>query len=144
MVSGGTTVTLGVDIDNQIWLDAANLPRDQVRRGEQLAATLLWRGQRQINTPYTVFMHFVGPDGQIVNQIDSEPPQPTTSWPVSTTIAVPYWLDIPVDAAPGMYQLLVGLYPTGQPDGRLPVVDVGQTSADNNSRILIKEITVQP
>ena len=98
MVSGGTTVTLGVNIDNQIWLDAANLPRDQVRRGEQLDATLLWRGQRRINTPYTVFIHFVGPDGQIVNQIDSEPPQPTTSWPVSATINVPYLLDIPLDA----------------------------------------------
>ena len=59
-VSGGTTVTLGVNIDNQIWLDAANLPRDQVRRGEQLDATLLWRGQRRLDTPYTVFVHLVG------------------------------------------------------------------------------------
>jgi tRNA A-37 threonylcarbamoyl transferase component Bud32 len=143
-VSGGTTVTLGVNIDNQIWLDAANLPRDQVKRGEQLDATLLWRGQRRINTPYTVFIHFVGPNGQIFNQIDSEPPQPTTSWPISTTISVPYMLDVPLDAPPGVYQLLVGLYPTGQPDGRLPVSDVGKTSADNNNRILIKEITVQP
>jgi tRNA A-37 threonylcarbamoyl transferase component Bud32 len=143
-VSGGTTVTLGVNIDNQIWLDAANLPRDQVKRGEQLDATLLWRGQRRINTPYTEFIHFVGPNGQIFNQIDSEPPQPTTSWPISTTISVPYMLDVPLDAPPGVYQLLVGLYPTGQPDGRLPVSDVGKTSADNNNRILIKEITVQP
>jgi hypothetical protein len=143
-VSGGTTVTLGVNIDNQIWLDAANLPRDQVRRGEQLDATLLWRGQRRLDTPYTVFVHLVGPDGRIVNQIDSEPPQPTTSWPVSATIDVPYLLDIPLDALPGVYQLLVGLYPTGQPDGRLPISDVGQTSADNNNRILVKEIIVQP
>lgn len=143
-VSGGTTVTLGVNIDNQIWLDAANLPRDQVKRGEQLDVTLLWRGQRRINTPYTVFVHFVGPNGRIVTQIDSEPPQPTTSWPVSMTISDPYALEIPLDAVPGVYQLRVGLYPTGQPNDRLPVSDVGKTSADNNSRILIKEITVQP
>jgi eukaryotic-like serine/threonine-protein kinase len=144
MVSGGTTVTLGVNIDNQILLDAANLPRDQVKRGEQLDATLLWRGQKPIKTPYTVFIHFVGPDGKIVTQIDSEPPQPTTSWPVSATISVPYLLDIPQNVPPGVYQLLVGLYPTGQPEGRLPVVDAGKTTADNNNRILIKEITVQP
>ncbi len=143
-VSGGTTVTLGVNIDNQIWLDAANLPRDQVKRGEQLDVTLLWRGQRRINTPYTVFVHFVGPNGRIVTQIDSEPPQPTTSWPVSMTISDPYALEIPLDAAPGVYQLRVGLYPTGQPNDRLPISDAGKTSADNNSRILIKEITVQP
>ena len=89
-------------------------------------------------------MHFVGPDGRIVTQVDSEPPQPTTSWPVSVTIGAPYSLDIPLDAAPGLYQLLVGLYPTGQPDGRLPISDVGQTSVDNNNRILIKDIIVQP
>ena len=143
-VSGGTTVTLGVNIDNQIWLDGANLPRDQVKRGEQLEVNLLWRGQQQITTPYTVFLHFVGPTGRIVTQIDSEPPQPTTSWPVSTTINDPYALEIPLEAVPGVYELLVGLYPTGQPDDRLPISDVGKTSADNNNRILIKEITVQP
>lgn len=143
-VSGGTTVTLGVDIDNQIWLDAANLPRDQVKRGDQLAATLQWRGQQQIKTPYTVFLHFVGPDGRIVTQIDSEPPQPTTSWPVGVTISDPYLLNIPPEAAPGVYQLLVGLYPTGRPNDRLPITNAGKTSADNNNRILVKEIVVQP
>ena len=60
------------------------------------------------------------------------------------TISDPYALEIPLDAAPGVYQLRVGLYPTGQPNDRLPISDAGKTSADNNSRILIKEITAQP
>jgi hypothetical protein len=38
----------------------------------------------------------------------------------------------------------VGLYPTGAPSDRLPVVDPGKTTADDNNRILIKEIVVQP
>ncbi|NTU62342.1 MAG: protein kinase [Chloroflexi bacterium] len=143
-VSGGTTVTLGVNLADLISLDAANLPLDQVQPGEGLEATLLWRAQSRIRTPYTVFLHFVDPNGNIATQIDQEPTLPTTSWPISVTIDDPYTLMIPVGAVPGTYQLRVGLYPTGDPTNRLPVVDAGQTSADVNNRILIKEIVVQP
>ncbi len=143
-VSGGTTVTLGVNLADLITLDAANLPLDQVKPGEDLNVTLLWEAQRHIKTPYTVFLHFVDANGRIVTQIDREPQLPTPSWPISTTIADPYVLAIPLNATPGTYELRVGLYPTGDPTHRLPVVDVGKTSADNNDRILIKEIVVQP
>lgn len=143
-VSGGTTVTLGVNLDDLISLDAANLPLDQVRPGEELEATLLWHGQQHINTPYTVFLHFVDANGNIVAQIDREPLLPTPSWPISVTIDDPYTLVIPPGTVSGIYRLLVGLYPTGDPFNRLPVKDVGKTTADNNDRILIKEIIVQP
>ena len=143
-VSGGTTVTLGVNLSDLISLDAANVPSDQVQRGSSLEATLLWHAQRTINTPYTVFIHFVGPDGQIKAQIDREPIQPTTSWPISVTITDPYSLVIPTNAPLGVYQLRVGLYPTGDPGHRLPVTDAGKASVDNNDRILIKEIVVVP
>ena len=143
-VSGGTTVTLGVNLADLISLDAANLPLDQVQPGEGLDATLLWRAQSRIRTPYTVFLHFVDPNGNIATQIDQEPALPTTSWPISVTIDDPYTLVIPLGAVPGTYQLRVGLYPTGDPINRLPVVDAGQTSADVNNRIFIKEIIVRP
>jgi hypothetical protein len=137
-------VTLGVNLDDLITLDAANLPLDQVRPGEELEATLLWHGQQRINTPYTVFLHFVDANGNIVTQVDREPSLPTPSWPISVTIDDPYVLRIPPGTVPGIYRLLVGLYPTGDPFNRLPVTDVGKTTADNNDRILIKEIIVQP
>jgi serine/threonine-protein kinase len=143
-VSGGTTVTLGVNLADLISLDAANLPLDQVRPGEEVDVTLLWQAQRRIPTPYTVFLHLVDATGRIVTQIDQEPALPTTSWPISMTIDDPYVLAIPFGAVPGTYQLLVGLYPTGDPANRLPVVDAGKTSADIDNRILIKEISVRP
>jgi serine/threonine-protein kinase len=143
-VSGGTTVTLGVNLADLVLLEAANLPLDQVRPGEDLNINLLWQAQRRIPTPYTVFLHLVDANGRIVTQIDREPALPTTSWPISMTIDDPYALTIPLEAVPGSYQLLVGLYPTGDPINRLPVVDAGKTSADNNNRILIKEISVRP
>lgn len=143
-VSGGTTVTLGVNLADLISLDAATLPQDQVRPGDELKATLLWRAQSRIRTPYTVFLHFVDDSGRIATQVDQEPFRPTTSWPISVTIEDPYTLVIPLNIAPGTYQLLAGLYPTGDPINRLTVVDTGQTSADENDRILLKEIVVQP
>jgi serine/threonine-protein kinase len=143
-VSGGTTVTLGVNLGDLIALDAANLPLDQIKPGEELNATLLWRAQNRIGTPYTVFLHLVDDENRIGAQIDREPLLPTTSWPISVTIDDPYMLAIPLGTAPGIYQLLVGLYPTGDPFNRLSVVDAGKTTADNNDRILIKEIIVQP
>ncbi len=143
-VSGGTTVTLGVNLADLISLDAANLPLDQVRPGEELDVTLLWQAQRRIPTPYTVFLHLVDANGRIVTQLDREPALPTTSWPISMTIDDPYVLAVPAEAVPATYQLLAGLYPTGDPADRLSVVDAGQTSADDNNRILIKEISVRP
>lgn len=143
-VSGGTTITLQVNFASLIELDSANLPIDQFKPGDTLNVTLFWHAIHAIPTPYTVFIHLIGPNG-LIQQIDTEPgggSNPTTGWPVNALIADPYSLQIPATAPKGEYQLRVGLYPTGQPVSRLPVVDPGKTTADNNS-ILIKMINVQ-
>jgi serine/threonine-protein kinase len=143
-VSAGTTLTLQVDFAHLITLESANLPIDLVRPGEVLNVTFWWRAQHPIPTPYTVFVHLIGPTG-LVQQIDSEPgggSNPTTNWPVNLPIADAYVMQVPANAPKGEYQLRVGLYPSGQATNRLPVVDVGKTSMDQDS-VLIKMITVQ-
>ncbi len=143
-VSGGTTLTLQVNFANLIQLDSANLPTDQLKRGDTLNVTLFWHALHSIPTPYTVFVHLIGPSG-LTQQIDTEPgggSNPTTRWPVNVLIVDQYALQIPATAPKGEYQLRVGLYPSGQPFSRLPVQDAGKTTADNNS-ILIKTISVQ-
>lgn len=145
-VSGGTTVTLQVNLADQIWLDAANVNNDQVQRGGLINLTLLWRGQRRINTPYTVFVHLIDPNGHLVQQIDTEPgagTAPTPSWTPGITVTDRYALEVPANIPPGVYQLRVGMYPTGQPLNRVPVVDPGKTTVDSNS-ILIKPMTILP
>jgi serine/threonine-protein kinase len=143
-VSGGTTLTLKSNLSDLILLDVVQLPLDQVQRGQNLSATLYWQAMRRIQTPYTIFLHFVDPDGRVATQIDSEPPVPTTAWPISVSMSSPYELFIPPDLEPGLYQLLVGLYPTGAPNDRLPVAEPGKTSADEFNRIWIRNITVRP
>jgi len=107
---------------------------------------LLWRGQRRINTPYTVFVHLIDPNGHLVQQIDTEPgagTAPTPSWTPGITVTDRYALEVPANIPPGVYQLRAGMYPTGQPLNRVPVVDPGRTTVDSNS-ILIKPITILP
>lgn len=145
-VSGGTTLTLQVNLSDLISLDAANLPVDQVQRGALIDLTLFWRALRRINTPYAVFVHLLNADGQLVQQIDTEPgagTAPTPGWTPGITVTDRYAMEVPIGLPPGEYQLRVGLYPTGQPLNRLPVADPGQAEVDANS-ILIRRITVLP
>lgn len=145
-VSGGTTLTLQVNLSDLISLDAANLPVDQVQRGALIDLTLFWRALRRINTPYAVFVHLINADGQLVQQIDTEPgagTAPTPGWTPGITVTDRYAMEVPVHLPPGDYQLRVGLYPIGQPLNRLPVADPGQAEVEANS-ILIRRIVVLP
>ena len=145
-VSGGTTLTLQVNLSNQIWLDAANLPLDQIKRGGAINLTLFWRAQKRLTTPYVVFIHLLGPGNNLVQQKDTEPgngASPTTAWSPNAVVADSYVLNVPQNVQPGEYTLRVGLYPSGLPATRLAVTDPGKTTVDSNS-ILIKTVTILP
>lgn len=142
-VSGGITLTLEVEFDNQIHLDNVLLPEERIRRGESLEVTYLWRATRTPDTPYIRFIHFVDADGAIETQNDSEPLPPTTSWARNQIYPDRFFLPIPANTPPGEYQLYIGLYPVGRPQERLTVVDPGQTEV-NSDRVLVKMITVLP
>jgi serine/threonine-protein kinase len=145
-VSGGTTLTLKVDLANLIWLDAADLPRDQIRRGQMIDLTLFWRAQKKINTPYAVFVHLLDNEDNLVQQIDTEPgagTAPTPSWTPGITVTDRYEMEVPGNLPPGEYQLRVGLDPAGRPLDRLAVADPGEAEVENDS-ILIRRITLLP
>jgi serine/threonine-protein kinase len=144
-VSSGSVMPLDVNLGNIITLESADLPSDTLRPGESVELTLHWKSRvNNIEQPYKVFVHLLGPTGKLVTQMDREPQDgrsPTTTWTSDTTVQDRYALEIPRDAARGMYQLRVGMYPANNPSTRLPVIDPGRTTADSNS-ILIKELTI--
>jgi beta-lactam-binding protein with PASTA domain len=146
-VSSGSVMPLDVNLGNIITLESADLPSDTLRPGESVELTLHWKSRvNNIEQPYKVFVHLLGPTGKLVTQMDREPQDgrsPTTTWTSDTTVQDRYALEIPRDAARGMYQLRVGMYPANNPSTRLPVIDPGRTTADSNS-ILIKELTIAP
>jgi len=62
----------------------------------------------------TVFVHVVRPDGRHIGA-DFEPDLPTTQWPRDRFVREgPFLISVPEDAAPGRYQIWVGMF---SPDG---------------------------
>ncbi|NOZ05930.1 MAG: glycosyl transferase, partial [Chloroflexi bacterium] len=85
--------------------------------------TLYWQAVQGVDKDYTVFVHLVGPDGQIWAQHDAPPGGgffPTSFWQSGDTVADTHELTLPADAPAGTYRLLAGLYDPGS-GARLPV-----------------------
>lgn len=105
--------------------------------GQTLALSLFWQAEKQASRPYTVFIHLVDNNGQIIAQQDNWPVQgswPPTCWQKGQPIQDTYQLTIPPETPPGTYQLYVGMYdsqngarlttPTGQDAITLPPLTV--------------------
>ena len=100
--------------------------------GDAINLRLHWRAQEFIQTDYTTFIHVVGPDGQLVTQADRRPLNgfiPTSYWPPRQTISDDYTVQLPADAAPGDYRVLVGWYDLATLQ-RLPITRDGASLGD--------------
>jgi hypothetical protein len=107
--------------------------------GETLAVTLYWASAGPLPVDYTVFVHLVDPDGQIVVQADSPPRAgryPTTAWGANERFPDPHTLALPADLPPGPYTLVVGLYDP-QSGARLPL-EVGSDSVRLEQPVTIR------
>lgn len=94
-----------------------------VARGQSLALDLFWRGERELRDEYTVFVHLVDANGQVVADADAPPSSglyPTNRWRANEIVRDRHVLKIPSDLAPGNYSLAIGMYlpATG---ARLPI-----------------------
>ena len=113
--------------------------------GASIQLKLLWRALARPDKDYTVFVHLLDSDGNLVAGNDSQPlagTYPTTIWSPNEQILDTRRLSIPGNLPPGQYQLAIGLY--YQPTGRrlsLHLPDGG--TVPNGRFILGQEITIQ-
>lgn len=142
-VSAGTRIEIGANFANWVMLDAVDLPQRAFRAGEMVVATLEWRSLQRVDQPLVIFVHLIGPNGQLIAQRDAEPNPPIPAWQPGQIVRDSLALPIPGGAPPGTYQLRTGLYPSGNPAARVVVLTPGSSSAVNNS-VLISELTVGP
>jgi hypothetical protein len=127
--------TRQANFGNQILLLGADLGPEPVQPGGTLRVTLYWQALVEMDIPYTVFVHLLGPDEEVLVGRDSEPvsgTRPTTGWVPGEYVADPHDLSIPANLAPGEYVIEVGLYDAGAPGlPRLPVIgEEGQVETD--------------
>ncbi len=102
--------------DTAIFIGASNEITRTVKIGETRQFVTTWRAVDPIAYPRRIFVHLVNPQtGQIIAQHDGLD-SPTKYWQPNDYISQVHTLSIPADAAPGTYELRVGLYnpETGQ------------------------------
>jgi hypothetical protein len=119
----------------RILLVGADLDPQQVGSGGVLRVTLYWQALSEMDVPYTVFLHLLGPDGRVLVGDDREPvggTRPTIGWVPGEYITDPHDLVIPPETPPGEYVIEVGLYDAGALGfPRLPIMAGGvQSEAD--------------
>jgi len=133
----------GINFDNQVVLLNAQPARTELRPNETLDVQLEWQGRRPWNADYTVFVHLLGPDGQVHGQVDQWPLEGTLAtrdWQAGRILDDVYHVTVPGDAPTGEYQIEVGWYLLATLR-RLPVVDASGRPMDD--RVLIGTVMVR-
>jgi hypothetical protein len=123
-------IELDVVFGQQARLVGLDLPQTQVKAGETLPLTLYWQAVAPLERNWTVFVHLVNSEGEIVSQQDQMPGQgqfPTMGWTPSEYLVDGYNLPIPAQTLPGdeAYKLRIGLYDAND-SSRLPVTEAGE------------------
>jgi hypothetical protein len=115
-------VPLDADFDGRIRLLGYTLNCGS--EGSGCNVRLYWQAMAGQDVDYTVFVHLVGEDGQVVSQHDGMPDggfYPTSVWELGEVVVDEHQIDLPEDMPPGDYRLLVGLYRL-ETDERLPLL----------------------
>ncbi len=97
---------------NGLELLEATLPA-QSKPGEAIIVHLAWRATQTLPQDYTLFLHLVGANGQLIAGNDSPPARgslPTTRWRAGQVVKYNAPLILPPDAPPGNYTLSLGWY----------------------------------
>ncbi|GIK42044.1 MAG: hypothetical protein BroJett011_58770 [Chloroflexota bacterium] len=126
-------IPLEVNFSDQAKLVGLDLPQTRVKVGAFLPLTLYWQALAPFDRSWTVFVHLLDEQGQIVSQQDQIPGAgqfPTTSWLAKEYLVDSYNLLIPAGTPPGqeVYRLEIGLYDV---NGRLPITKSGQIVGDH-------------
>ncbi len=132
-------------LDNQIELTGYDLRAAHMRPGETLSLTLYWHAERKPASDYTVFVHLLDQEGQIVSQADGVPRSgayPTSWWASGEDIVDVHHVSVPTQAGTGQHTLVVGLYDPETGDRLLPVED--ECDKNNNGAVWLQEVTVAP
>jgi hypothetical protein len=136
-----------VSFGDVVQLQGFDLSPETVAPGDTLSLILRWKTLDPPHANLRVFVHLIDPNRAdsaegIIAQADSAPRQgtyPFWIWQPDEAVTDTMLLTTPLDASPGQYLLLVGLYDAGT-DQRLPIIGAIDFGAN---RLLLATITVR-
>jgi 4-amino-4-deoxy-L-arabinose transferase-like glycosyltransferase len=124
-LSADVAYPVGARIGDAITLVGYDVSAEEVRPGESLTVTLVWRAEAVPEGDYTVFVHLMDEEGALVAQ-DDHPPLDnqyrTTFWAPGDVVRDAYHLALNPDQPPCTCTLLVGMY-DAEADVRVPAFD---------------------
>src|SRR5262249_17894373 len=110
-----------------------DLPSARAIAGDSLPVTLYWKAQAPVRVNLRVFIHLIGPDGQLWGQSDKWNPAdfPTSRWPLDHYVRDEHNAQLRPDAPAGQYEVIAGLW-DGDTNQRMRVLDANgaPTAAD--------------
>jgi hypothetical protein len=121
----------------------ATLVGYQVEGTRNLHLVLYWRADKPIEKDFTIFTHVTDTRDHVVAQHDGVPAfgtDPTTAWQSGELVVDVH--DIQVDAPPGTYSLLVGMYDPNSL-ARVPAFDAHGTHLLND-QVGLTQVTIAP
>jgi hypothetical protein len=103
------------------------------RPGDWVAISAEWEVRNQPAKPLTATLQLLNADDQNVAQWDGQPfgdALPTTDWTPGSTLLEPLLVQIPADAGPGPFRLMIALYDHSTPDLARETIELpnGQTA----------------
>ncbi|MCS6910744.1 MAG: glycosyltransferase family 39 protein [Anaerolineales bacterium] len=104
---------LRVEFERGLQLTGYRFVNPEPRAGDSLRLTLFWEAREPLAEAYTVFVHFVAPDGFYIAGADGVPrngKRPTFTWAAGETVIDPRLIPLPTDLPPGEYFVEVGWY----------------------------------
>ncbi len=111
-----------------------------------LPLTLYWQGLAEMEEDYTVFVHVLDEEGNLLGQDDRQPCNgryPTSVWEEGRIIEDKHYVDVAGGLPPGphLLRIVVGMYllETMQ---RLPVLDADGTAARHDEIVILHDLRV--
>jgi hypothetical protein len=137
-----SSLPLPLDFEAPIRLEGFEISNSKVKPGGTIILLLYWRAMGRIGKDYTVFVHLVGEDGQMIEGYDGAPrdgKERTSRWFASQFTPDARVLTIPASVQAGSsLQIELGLYDASTLE-RLMIVD-GNGSADG---LLLEALRVE-
>jgi 4-amino-4-deoxy-L-arabinose transferase-like glycosyltransferase len=137
-----------INFDGKIELVGYELSPRALKPGESVSLAFYWKALAKMDRSYTLFIHLLGRDGQVMGRLDTIPyggRYSTLLWEPGEVFRDEYEVTISQEAAPSRGTVIVGFYPWGEPGSRLLAYSAeGQPVGDHFGLVPIKIAPAKP
>ncbi|MDX1523798.1 MAG: hypothetical protein R3264_19380, partial [Anaerolineae bacterium] len=104
---------LALTVSDHLQIFGFDLDHTQIQPGQAVWLTLYWRARQDVERDYVVNLRLLNPAGDEASYRLGRPIQsgiPTNEWRQGQVVQDPWRIEVPVEAAPGLYRLVLVLF----------------------------------